>query len=85
MDEDGNVLLLMAEEEDSNILLSHIGDKPSDIVLLGYGTDGDGNEEDDEVDWLLLQLLLLAQSNTRPPGFTEERWLVAFVPLELSD
>ena len=64
----------MAEEEDSNILLSQIGDNPSDIVLLAYGTDGDGKDDDDEVDWLLLllQLLLLAHSSTSPPGFTDE-------------
>ena len=75
LDEDGKVLLLMADEEDSKILLSQIGDKPSHTELLGHGTDGDGNEEEEDVDWLLLQLLLLAHSNTRPPGFTEEGWL----------
>ena len=75
----------MADEEDSNILLSHIGDKPSHIALFGYGTEGDGNEEEEDADWLLLQLLLLAQSNIRLPDFTDERWLAAFVPLTLSD
>ena len=87
LDDDGNVLLLMAEEEDSNILLSQIGDKPSDTVLLAYGTDGEVKDEDDEVDWLLLllQLLLLAHSSTRPPGFTDEKWLAVFAPFALSD
>ena len=76
LDEDGKVLLLMADEEDSKILLSQIGDKPSHTELLGHGTDGNGNEEEEDVDWLLLQWLLLAHSNTRPPAFTEDTWLV---------
>ena len=45
----------------------------------GFGClAGDGKDDDDEVD-----LLLLAHSSTSPPGFTDEKWLVGLAPFSV--